>query len=89
MHYLQRTLHVPGILCSKHHYNRAISEILRHPGNIISHVSWLFELWLGLQMQELKYIKKRQFLCLYENHSPNFQTKEGQVFLLHSFHKEN
>lgn len=38
MHYLQKTLHTPGILCSKHRYNRSISEILRHPGNIISHV---------------------------------------------------
>lgn len=89
MHYLQRTLHVPGILCSKSHYDQSISEILRNTGNIISHVSCLFELWLGLQMQVLKYIRKRQFLCLYEIHSPNFQTKGGQVFLLHSFHKEN
>lgn len=48
MHYLQRTLHLPGILCSKHHYNRGISEISKHLGNIIFHVSWLFELWLGL-----------------------------------------
>lgn len=60
MHYLQRTLHLPGILCSKHHYNRAISEILKHPGNIIFHVFWLFELQLGLEMQVLKYIRKSQ-----------------------------
>lgn len=69
MHYLQRTLHLPEILCSKHHYNRAVSEISKHPRNIIFHVSWLFDLWLGLKMQVLKYICKSQSLFIWDSQS--------------------